>query len=94
MKNCRVIYSVFFSNNLTHDTSFVWKLQELLYNYSKKKHSTSHIKTLEYFSDECARQYKNFNFISLSYQEKDFGIFASFFFPPAMASHLVMALEE
>ena len=63
------------SDDLTHDTSFVWNLQSTLCSEIKEKFPK--IKKMEYFSDGCAGQYKNFkNFLNLTYHVEDFGIAA------------------
>ena len=50
------------------------------------------IKTLDYFSDGCAGQYKNFkNLINFTLCHQDFGLDASWtFLQQAMGNHLVM----
>ena len=59
------------SNDIEHDTSFVYCLQKLLCAHIRD--NFPHIKKVEYFSDGCAGQYKNFkNFLNLSYHEVDF----------------------
>ena len=69
----------FLSDDLTHDTSFVWNLQNTLCSDIKGKFPQ--IKKLEYFSDGCAGQYKNFkNFLNLTYHVEDFCIDASWTF--------------
>ena len=63
----------FISDDLSHDTSFVWALQRKLADYVHQ--NFSHVKTIEYFSDGCAGQYKNFkNFLNLTYHFNDFDI--------------------
>ena len=63
----------FLSNDLSHDTSFVWALQKIIASYVKREFP--HISVLEYFSDGCAGQYKNFkNFLNLTYHLNDFGL--------------------
>ena len=52
------------SNDISHDTSFVWKLQDVLCTYREK---FAAVNTLEYFSDGCVGQYKNF--LNLTYHE-------------------------
>ena len=48
----------FISDDLSHDTSFVWALQQRLAEFMKQHFP--HIKIMEYFSDGCAGQYKNY----------------------------------
>ena len=63
----------FLSDGLSHDTSFVWALQNITGSYVKSQFSE--VTTLEYFSDGCAGQYKNFkNFLNLTYHSEDFGL--------------------
>ena len=69
----------FFSDDLNHDTSFVFAMQEELTHFLKVNYPF--IKTIEYFSDGCAGQYKNYkNFINLTYHEQDFGLAANWNF--------------
>ena len=46
------------SDDNTHDTSFVYKLQSIFVDNVKVNHSN--IKKLYYFSDGCGGQYKNY----------------------------------
>lgn len=67
------------SDDVTHDTSFVWQLQNLLCKHIQQNFPT--IKSLEYFSDGCAAQYKNYkNFLNLSFHKDDFSIDATWSF--------------
>ena len=69
----------FLSNDLSHDTSFVWALQREVCKYIRAKYP--HIKIIEYYSDGCGGQYKNYkNFINLSYHLEDFGFIAIWIF--------------
>ena len=69
----------FFSNDMSHDTSFVWALQQRLAAYVNQ--NFSQVTTIEYFSDGCAAQYKNFkNFLNLTYHFNDFNISATWNF--------------
>ena len=69
----------FISDDLNHDTSFVNCLQQLLAKYISD--NFQNITELEYFSDGCAGQYKNFkNFLNLTYHEHDFNIKATWSF--------------
>ena len=55
----------FFSDDLNHDTSFVFAMQQKLVSYLEQ--SYPHIEHIEYFSDGCAGQYKNFkNLLNLT----------------------------
>ena len=63
----------YISDDLTHDTSFVWALQQKLVVYLKN--TFPHIKDLEYYSDGCAAQYKNYkNLLNLTYHFEDFNL--------------------
>lgn len=60
------------SDDRTHDTNFVHELQKLVCNYIKE--NLPQIKRLEYWSDGCAGQYKNFkNLMNLCHHDVDFG---------------------
>ena len=67
------------SNDVVHDTAFVWMLQKQLMQYITE--NIPHIKFVEYFSDGCAGQYKNYkNFLNLTHHQSDFDIGASWSF--------------
>ena len=69
----------FISDDNTHDTSFVYKLQSMFINHLKLNHPN--INKLFYFSDGCGGQYKNYkNFMNLCMHENDFGICAEWVF--------------
>ena len=69
----------FISNDNTHDTNFVYKLQTILVDFLKKNYGN--ITKLFYFSDGYAEQYKNYkNFVNLCHHEVDFGISAEWIF--------------
>ena len=69
----------FLSNDVEHDTSFVWKLQQKLTEYIRN--NFTNIKFIEYFSDGCAGQNKNFkNFLNLTHYQLDFNLAASWSF--------------
>ena len=69
----------FFSDDLNHDTSFVFAMQKELACYLKTNYPFIH--TIEYFSDGCAGQYKNFkNFLNLTYHLSDFKLSANWNF--------------
>ena len=60
-------------------TCFVYEVQSLLMKHIRKKYS--HIENIEYFSDGCAGQYKNFeNFLNLCYHKNDFALNAEWIF--------------
>ena len=60
------------SDNLDHDTSFVHELQRLVCNFIQE--TLPQIKHIEYWSDGCAGQYKNFkNLMNLCNHVNDFG---------------------
>ena len=69
----------FLSADLQHDTGFVYSLQQTLTSYIQEKFPS--IKRLEYFSDGCSGQYKNFkNFFNLTHHFQDFNLEASWSF--------------
>ena len=55
----------FILNDLEHDTAFVYYLQSVLSENIKV--SFPHLNHIEYFSDGCAAQYKNFKIFSISH---------------------------
>ncbi len=60
----------FISDDLEHDTNFVYELQCELMKIIKAK--LPHIERVEYFSDGCAAQYKNYkNMVNLCLHKKD-----------------------
>ena len=60
------------SDDLNHDTKFVHQLQQLVCNYIKE--NLSQIKRIEYWSDGCVGQYKNYkNLMNLCNHNVDFG---------------------
>ena len=70
----------FISDNLEHDTAFVYYLQSILCNYLQVIYPQ--VIKVEYFLDGCAAQYKNYkNLLNLFYHKSDFGLDAiwSFF---------------
>ena len=66
----------FSSDVVEHDTSFVWKLKQKLTEYIRN--NFPNIKFIEYFSDGCAGQYKNF--LNLTHHQLDFNLAASWSF--------------
>lgn len=63
----------FLSDDLTHDVTAVITFQKHVLNYIKENYP--HIKSVEYWSDGCAEQYKNcHNFLFLCQYMKNFGI--------------------
>ena len=67
------------SNDLEHDTGFVYEVQKKVLADIKLK--LSGLENIEYFSDGCAAQYKNRkNFMNLCMHEQDFGVKASWTF--------------
>ena len=69
----------FISDDNNHDTCFVYEVQSLLMKHIREKYS--HIENIEYFSDGCAGQYKNFkNFLNLCYHKNDFALNAEWIF--------------
>ena len=66
-------------DDLDHETSFVWQLQKLVCEYIKNE--LPHIDKLEYWSDGCAGQYKNFkNMMNLCRHKEDFTLDATWSF--------------
>ena len=64
----------FISDDLTHDTCFVYEVMKQTVNIIREEIFTTPI-LMHYFSDGCAGQYKNRkNFINLCLHEKDFNI--------------------
>ena len=69
----------FISDDLDHDTCFVYELQTKLLEWVK--FNLPHIKCIEYFSDGCAAQYKNFkNMMNLCLHFQDFYLRATWNF--------------
>ena len=63
------------SDDMEHDTPFVYQVQSEVVQYLKKE--LPHVIDIEYFSDGCAGQYKNFkNVLNLCHHVTDFGITA------------------
>ena len=78
-ESLKVISFCFLSEDLNHDTGFVYAVQQLLTSYIKENFPS--IKRFEYFSDGCSGQYKNYkNFFNLTYHVQDFGLNASWSF--------------
>ena len=78
-ESLKVISFCFLSEDLNHDTRFVYAVQQLLTGHMKENFPS--IKRLEYFSDECSGQYKNYkNFLNLRYHVQDFSLDASWSF--------------
>ena len=67
------------SDDLQHDVVFVYETQKIVIQFLKNKFP--HVKSLHYFSDGCAAQYKNCkNFLNLCYHQKEFNIKACWSF--------------
>ena len=78
-ESLKVISFCFLSEDLNHDTGFVYAVQQLL--TSRMKENFPLIKRLEYFFDGCSGQYKNYkNFFNLTYHVQDFSLDASWSF--------------
>ena len=75
---------------MEHDTPFVYQVQSEVVQHPKKE--LPHVIDIEYFSDGCKGQYKNFkNSLNLSHHVTDFGITARWFFlQPVMENPPVM----
>ena len=82
----------FVSDDLEHDTAFVYYLQSVLSENIKV--SFPHLNHIVYFSDGCAAQYKNFkNLLNLSFHRSDLGLkLVGHFLQQATGSLLAMAL--
>ena len=75
---------------MEHDPPFVYQVQAEVVIFLEKE--LPHITEMEYFSDGCAAQYKNFkNILNLCHHLADFGITARC--PLIMANPPVMVLE-
>ena len=69
----------FISDDDTHDTNFVHKIQALLVEFLK--HRLPNVRKIYYVSDGCGGQYKNFkNFLNLCFHKEDFSIEAEWIF--------------
>ena len=67
---------IFWGDDWNYNTSFVFVMQQKLVAYLKQNYS--HIAHIEYFSDGCAGQHKNFkNLLNLTFQQNDFGLSAN-----------------
>ena len=82
------------SDDNQHDTLFVYMCQQIAMNYIKEHHTG--IQNVEYFTDGCGGQYKNFkNFVNICHHFKDFGLRAKWIFLlPAMGRARVMGSGE
>ena len=71
IEGCPIVY---LSDDLKHDYYFVYKVIELAIHHIKTNLNMA-IKKVLYVSDGCPNQYKNvYNFQSICYHERDFGI--------------------
>ena len=78
-KNLQLKSFAFFSNDLQHDNGFVYQLQKILCEFIQMYFPF--INTIQYFSDGCSAQYKNYkNFLNLTYHNQDFGLTAQWNF--------------
>ena len=69
----------FLSDDMDQDTSFVNNFQREICQYLRENYPQ--VQSVEYFSDGCAGQYKNYkNLLNLSYHFENFGIQASWSF--------------
>ena len=65
------------SDDMEHDTPFVYQVQSEVVQYLKKE--LPHVIDIEYFSDGCAGQYKNFkNILNLCHHVTDFARWSFF----------------
>ena len=78
-ESLKVISFCFLSEDLNHDTGFVYAVQQLLTSHMKENFPS--IKCLEYFSDGCSGQHRNYKkFLNLTYHVQDFSLDASWSF--------------
>ena len=78
-KHLHIKSFAFFSDDLDHDTAFVYHLQKLLCQFLHEK--LNHLTMIQYFSDGCAPQHKNYkNFLNLTFHYHDFGLDATWNF--------------
>ena len=64
----------FISDDLNHDTCFVYEVIKQTVRHAKEEIFTT-LSMMRYFSDGCAGQYKNYkNFFDLCLHEKDFNV--------------------
>ena len=81
----------FISEDLKHDTLFVFAVMSKVCEYVKGNYQ--HITKVKYFSDGCAAQYKNYrNFSSLCHHYSDFDLAAEWNF--LATSHGKSAVDE
>ena len=74
----KIFTVLFISDCLTHDTVAVYAFQKILVSLLKNK---LNLTAIQYFSDGCARQYKNKkNFLNLVKHTQDFGVPADWSF--------------
>lgn len=67
------------SDDLEHDTCFVHEVMRVITDYLKLNHPN--VKSVQYFSDGCAGQYKNYkNFMNLCLHEQELGMPATWSF--------------
>ena len=67
------------SDDLEHDTCFVHEVMRVITDHLKLHHP--HVRSVQYFSDGCAGQYKNFkNFMNVCLHEQEFGLAATWSF--------------
>ena len=70
----------FISDDLTHDVSMVYQIIKLSINFIKENVNPN-IKTIHYFSDGCAGQYKNCkNFLNLCHHFTNFSVHCTWSF--------------
>lgn len=67
------------SDDLQHDTCFVWEVQRLVTAFCQQNYPQ--MNAIEYFSDGCAGQYKNFkNFVNLCLHQQELDMSATWSF--------------
>ena len=69
----------FMSDDLQHDTCFVYEVLRRMTTFCQQKYPQ--LKAIEYFSDGCAGQYKNYkNFMNLCLHQQDLNMSATWSF--------------
>lgn len=72
----KTIYSVVISNEMQHVTNTCYAFQKMVLNWLQTEYP--HITHIEYFSDGCGAQYKNYkNMANLRHHKKDFNLSAA-----------------
>ena len=82
------------SDDMFHDYQFVKKVMDCIVEYIEELNSS--VELINYFSDGCAKQYKNCcNFLNVCLHKTDYGIYCKWnFLPQAMARTAVTGLGD